>query len=223
MLNYNKLFSKNPFSVNQKTKNGWFFKDQKKLSIYHYKQCIEYKKIADKIFTNLNNDDMRIISLKLNEINDVEGTEYLFHDGDTKEPDLGKQSLQCGRRVDALKLWLTWKYFGNAGYEKKIDHLFEMAKYAGQKVKKSKILKHVSDVFYLNICFQIQPDGIGHSQAGRFTVAVRDELLKNAHAMVNYAEVEGRECMRLITANYELKKEHIDTQKSCQAYVKAMS
>ena len=54
MLNYNKLFSKNPFSVNQKTKSGWFFKDQKKLSIYHYKQCIEYKKIADKIFTNLN-------------------------------------------------------------------------------------------------------------------------------------------------------------------------
>ena len=144
------------------------------------------------------------------EINDVEGTEYLFHDGDTKEPDLGKQSLQCGRRVDALKLWLTWKYFGDAGYEKKIDHLFEMAKYAEQKVKKSKILKHLSDVFYLNICFQIQPDGIGHSQAGRFTVAVRDELFKNAHAMVNYAAVEGRECMRLITANYELKKEHID-------------
>jgi len=45
---------------------------------------------------------------------------------------------------------------------------------------------------------------------GRFTVAVRDELFKNAHAMVNYTEVEGRECMRLITANYELKKEHLD-------------
>ena len=144
------------------------------------------------------------------EINDVEGTEYLFHDGDTKEPDLGKQSLQCGRRVDALKLWLTWKYYGDIGYEKKIDHLFEMAKYAEQKVKKSKILKQVSEVSYLNICFQIQPGSIGHSQASRFTVAVRNELFKNAHAMVNYADVQGRKCMRLITANYELKKEHLD-------------
>ena len=77
-----------------------------------------------------------------------------------------------------------------------------MAKYAEQKVIKSKILMHLSEVFYLNICFQIHPDGIGHSQVGRFTVAVRDELFKNAHAMVNYTEVDGRECMRLITANY---------------------
>jgi len=28
--------------------------------------------------------------------------------------------------------------------------------------------------------------------------------------MVNYADVQGRKCMRLITANYELKKEHLD-------------
>ena len=28
--------------------------------------------------------------------------------------------------------------------------------------------------------------------------------------MVNYAEIEGRTCMRLVTANYDLKKEHID-------------
>jgi len=54
MLNYNKLFSKNPFSVNQELKNKCFFRDQKKLSLYHYKQCKEYKKIVDKIFTDLN-------------------------------------------------------------------------------------------------------------------------------------------------------------------------
>ena len=51
------------------------------------------------------------------EINDVEGTEYLFHKENDKQPDLGKRSLQCGRRVDALKLWLTWKYYGDSGYE----------------------------------------------------------------------------------------------------------
>ena len=54
MLDYNKMFSKSPFSVNQEIKNKWFFKNQKKLSLYHYKQCKEYKKIVDKIFTGLN-------------------------------------------------------------------------------------------------------------------------------------------------------------------------
>ena len=68
----------------------------------------------------------------------------------------------------------------------------------------------VSDVNYLNICFQIQPDGINISQVGSFTVAVRDELFKNANAMVNYAEIDGKTCMRLVTANYDLSTMHID-------------
>ena len=143
-------------------------------------------------------------------INDVDGTGYLFHDKNNKGSDLGKQSLQCGRRVDALKLWLTWKYYGDSGYEKNINHLFNMAKYSEQKVQKSKILKQVSDVDYLNICFQIQPDGINIRQAGKFTIAVRDELFKNGDAMVNYAEIDGNTCMRLVTANYDLNTEHID-------------
>ena len=144
------------------------------------------------------------------EINDVEGTEYLFHKENDKQPDLGKRSLQCGRRVEALKLWLTWKYYGDSGYEKNIDHLFDMARYAENKVNQSKILKQISDVSYLNICFQIQPDGISNSHVGRFTVAVRDELFQNADAMVNYAEIESQTCMRLITVNYDLKREHLD-------------
>ena len=53
MLNYKKLFSTEPFSISQKIKENWYFKDQKKLSLYHYKQCIEYKKISDKIFIDL--------------------------------------------------------------------------------------------------------------------------------------------------------------------------
>lgn len=53
MLNYKKLFSTEPFSISQKKKEVWYFKDQKKLSLYHYKNCTEYKKISDKIFINL--------------------------------------------------------------------------------------------------------------------------------------------------------------------------
>jgi glutamate/tyrosine decarboxylase-like PLP-dependent enzyme len=146
----------------------------------------------------------------LESLNDVAGTEYLFHNKDSKEPDLGKQSLQCGRRVDVLKLWFTWKYYGDSEYGKKIDHLFNMAKYAELAVIKSKMLNLVSDVNYLNICFQIQPDGINTSQVGHFTIAVRNELFKNADAMVNYAEIDGKTCMRLVTVNYDLNTKHID-------------
>ena len=48
------------------------------------------------------------------------------------------------------------------------------------------------------------------SQVESFTVAVRDELFKNSDAMVNYAEIDGQNCMRLVTVNYDLNTKHID-------------
>ena len=43
--------------------------------------------------------------------------DYIFHDIDMIE-DLGTKSIQCGRKVDAVKLWFAWKYFGLEGYSK---------------------------------------------------------------------------------------------------------
>src|SRR5690606_21990096 len=34
--------------------------------------------------------------------------DYLFRE-DSSEYELGKKSLQCGRRIDSFKLWLTWQ------------------------------------------------------------------------------------------------------------------
>ena len=41
--------------------------------------------------------------------------------------DTGDKSIQCGRRNDALKLWMMWKNKGDEGYEKDIDGQFECA------------------------------------------------------------------------------------------------
>ena len=72
----------------------------------------------------------------LKRINSVPGTDYLFHGNDQKELDLGIHSLQCGRKVDSLKLWLSWNYLGDEGYEDRIDPLFSMAKYARTRAPK---------------------------------------------------------------------------------------
>ena len=37
---------------------------------------------------------------------------------------MGPQSLQCGRRVDILKLWITWLYYGRKGISERVDKLF---------------------------------------------------------------------------------------------------
>jgi hypothetical protein len=48
---------------------------------------------------------------------------YIFHDnGDNQVRDLGAVSLQCGRRVDSLKWFLDWKFFGKAGFARMMEH-----------------------------------------------------------------------------------------------------
>ena len=48
---------------------------------------------------------------------------YLYQT-DHDEFNLGKTSLQCGRRNDALKFWTLWKSVGTEGLEEIVDHQF---------------------------------------------------------------------------------------------------
>jgi glutamate decarboxylase len=68
---------------------------------------------------------------------------YLFHssnDPESDQPngdlqpvdspevwDLADLTLQCGRRADSLKLFLSWTYYGSGGYERKIDEAVGLA------------------------------------------------------------------------------------------------
>lgn len=62
---------------------------------------------------------------------------YLFHGGDESDTgsdekmpevwDLADISLQCGRKSDALKLALSWIYFGSEGLAVKIENAFAVA------------------------------------------------------------------------------------------------
>ena len=125
----------------------------------------------------------------LKRINTVDGTDYLFHDDPDNIINLGEHSLQCGRRTDALKLWLSWKYLGNSGFEKNINHIFEMAQYAKEKIETSSLLHLITPIESLNVCFQIQPDSLPKSDWNTFNVNVRDKMLSDGKLMVNYANV----------------------------------
>ncbi|KAI4270470.1 MAG: hypothetical protein L6R38_007119, partial [Xanthoria sp. 2 TBL-2021] len=83
---------------------------------------------------------------------------YLFHseeedeDGNGEAHDEGKQrqpseiydladlTLQCGRRGDALKLYLSWAYHGTSGYRSQIEHAFDTAAYFAELVAEEKDL-----------------------------------------------------------------------------------
>jgi glutamate/tyrosine decarboxylase-like PLP-dependent enzyme len=84
--------------------------------------------------------------------------EYLFHKHAASEFDLGDKSLQCGRRADALKLWLSWKRHGVAGFEKRVDRAFSNAQYITGEVKKRAAFALVTEPLSCNVAFWFVPE-----------------------------------------------------------------
>ncbi len=136
------------------------------------------------------------------------GSEYLFHEYDNSEWDTGTYSLQCGRRADVLKFWLLWRAHGTEGLIRRTEHLFELAQFATQEIATNSRFKLIHSN-YLNVCFQVHAR---HDQENinSFTLKVRNALVREGRAMVNYAQrADGTIFFRLVFPNHRTQKAHV--------------
>src|SRR5690554_5817789 len=99
---------------------------------------------------------------------------YLFHG---QSHDLGDGTLGCGRRSDAVKLFLGWKYYGKLGYQARIEkslanvkrfmELLAQDDYRGQRIQVLRLgSDHQDDQAgqqtqpsLLQVCFWYRPRG----------------------------------------------------------------
>jgi glutamate/tyrosine decarboxylase-like PLP-dependent enzyme len=143
------------------------------------------------------------LQFNLSDIN----TDYIYHNNSELE-DLGKKSVQCGRRVDAVKLWFAWKYFGRDGYARKMDHLMELAAYAESKVHNHPQLELVFPRQTLTVCFRWMP--LHGQNVDEFNFMVREKLRKSGKTLVNVARQDNKLFIRLIVSNINSQKSDID-------------
>jgi len=135
-------------------------------------------------------------------------TDYIYHDDETSSYDLGPKSLQCGRRVDALKLWLAWKFYGDEGYVQRIEHLFDLAIYATEIIEKHPHLELMCPTQSLNVNFRYVPTEA--CDLDEFNQRVRKELVESGKSMVNYCHLHKGLSIRLILLNPDLDLADID-------------
>lgn len=74
--------------------------------------------------------------------------------------DLADLTLQCGRRGDSLKLFLSWQYYGTLGYTSKIENAYSIATYFADVVSKNHNFLLVSEnpPPCLQVCFYYAPE-----------------------------------------------------------------
>ncbi|KAL8708037.1 MAG: hypothetical protein Q9220_007033 [cf. Caloplaca sp. 1 TL-2023] len=108
--------------------------------------------------------------------------------------DLADLTLQCGRRGDALKLYLSWAYHGTQGYRSQIEHAFDTAAYCADLVSKETDLVLVSEnpPPCLQVCFFYGKDGRLKEKGEENTRVTREVAagLVRRGFMVDYAEVD---------------------------------
>uniref|UniRef100_A0A8C7FBA9 Cysteine sulfinic acid decarboxylase n=1 Tax=Oncorhynchus kisutch TaxID=8019 RepID=A0A8C7FBA9_ONCKI len=84
--------------------------------------------------------------------------------------DTGDKSIQCGRKVDCLKLWLMWKAVGSQGLEERVDRAFAHTRYLVEKMMKRE----------------------GFQLIGKVAPVIKERMIKQGTMMVGYQPLGGR-------------------------------
>jgi glutamate/tyrosine decarboxylase-like PLP-dependent enzyme len=133
---------------------------------------------------------------------------YVYHNIGSESYDLGEKSLQGTRKADVLKLWFSWKYYGDEGYENQLNHVVELAQYAEQKIKLNPCLEMVFPRQFVNLCFSYKPKAGGN--ADQLNIRVQQQLMQNGQAYINYTQVKGITVLMLNVVNPLVDEKGID-------------
>lgn len=136
--------------------------------------------------------------------------DYLYQT-DKDDFNLGKTSLQCGRRNDAFKLWTLWKAVGRKGLADIVDQQFYLADVAREYIRSNADYTLYSYDDSVSICFNYKD-----IPANELCTA----LYESGRILVGFGQFREQEFIRLVTINAQNTKEDlINFFKEMEAFV----
>lgn len=161
---------------------------------------------------------------------------YLFHSGAAGleahplQCQIGLKTPQCGRRADALKLWLMWKYRGRDGFARSIDDCYALALYFYRRVCQHPHFLPVtpSPSQCLNVCFWYLSPALRralpslpqsfedvpaecHEELSHTTRSIQSSLRSRGFALTDIAPLPGKPYfLRFIMNNTKATSDDID-------------
>ncbi|XP_020015839.1 cysteine sulfinic acid decarboxylase isoform X6 [Castor canadensis] len=133
--------------------------------------------------------------------------------------DTGDKVVQCGRRVDCLKLWLMWKAQGGQGLERRIDQAFALTRYLVEEIKTREGFELVMEPEFVNVCFWFVPPSLRGKQErpdykerlSQVAPMLKERMVKEGSMMIGYQPHGPRaNFFRVIVANPTLTRADMD-------------
>uniref|UniRef100_A0A4X1WCW8 Cysteine sulfinic acid decarboxylase n=2 Tax=Sus scrofa TaxID=9823 RepID=A0A4X1WCW8_PIG len=133
--------------------------------------------------------------------------------------DTGDKVVQCGRRVDCLKLWLMWKAQGGQGLERRVDQAFALARYLAEELKKREGFELVMEPEFVNVCFWFVPPSLRgkkgspdyNERLAKVAPILKESMVKKGSMMIGYQPHGTRgNFFRMVVANPALTRVDMD-------------
>ncbi len=135
--------------------------------------------------------------------------DYLFDDPASSQS-LGRISPQCGRRADALKLWLIWLDIGSEGFGQRVDYCMDIADHMANLVRKTSEVELISHRF-TNVCIRFTPKENETPEEGDERVRrARNRLEHEGKAMVIDSQLDGRLVIRFVASQTSVTKDSVE-------------
>lgn len=126
--------------------------------------------------------------------------------------DTGDKSVQCGRKVDAFKLWLMWSVRGQTGFARLVDNCMDVSRYFMSRIKEMEGFILVLPEFQCtNICFWYIPPSLRSaternqewwSKVSEVAPKIKERMIMAGSLMIGYQPLKHRNLpnfFRLVT------------------------
>ncbi|GAV03370.1 hypothetical protein RvY_13801 [Ramazzottius varieornatus] len=119
------------------------------------------------------------------------------------EYDIGDKTFVCGRKNDALKLWLTWKGRGKADLTAAVENAFDMAEYLAELLRDREGFQLVlPKVQCTNVCFWYIPPSMRgtvdwksesfREKLGKVAPCLKKRMMEKGSLFIGYQPNENR-------------------------------
>jgi L-2,4-diaminobutyrate decarboxylase len=127
---------------------------------------------------------------------------YLFH-AEREADNIGAVTIQCSKRADAIKLWLTLKLFGTEPFTEALEKVTDITRYLYDRVVESSDFEPMHEPDFNIFCFR-------YRGSDDLNLDLRERLIRSGDAWITSTVLKGRRVLRVTMINPRTEREHVD-------------
>lgn len=127
---------------------------------------------------------------------------YLFH-AEREADNIGAVTIQCSKRADAIKLWLTLRMFGTEPFTAALEKVTDITRYLYERVVESSDFEPMHEPDFNIFCFR-------YRGTDEQNLDLRERLIRSGDAWITSTVLKGQRVLRVTMINPRTEREHVD-------------